>query len=327
MAIYSDMQGFPESGMPTLKDVKGRAKADEYLTNTSLVNFGNRNTLNVGAGASRIAVLGTGNSATLPEASTGRSVSIGIDNIAATPQNVTQSSCAIGIGNNGNATNIGFNNTVTGTISQFGIGSNNSGQGYLVGFSNTSASNASFGIGYQNTNGTGGFQCAIGYQNNTSGANLYATSIGNQNTCSPLFGLALGLFNQSTGTGQYQTTIGLGCTATANSAMAMGFGANATTALAGIIGYAPTTLAVTNATANSLMIAYEGTNFLLDANRITANKPVRLPRYTVATLPAGVIGDTAFATDLLAPTYLAAVVGGGAIGAPVFHDGAGWKVG
>jgi hypothetical protein len=76
-----------------------------------------------------------------------------------------------------------------------------------------------------------------------------------------------------------------------------------------------------------LKISYEGTNFLFDASRITPNKQFRLPRYTVATLPTGLAGDTAFCTDLLTPTYLAAVVGGGVVGAPVFHDGAGWKVG
>ncbi len=50
----------------------------------------------------------------------------------------------------------------------------------------------------------------------------------------------------------------------------------------------------------------------------------RLKGYTVATLPAGVQGDTAFVTDALAPTYLTAVTGGGAVVAPVFHNGTAW---
>lgn len=51
---------------------------------------------------------------------------------------------------------------------------------------------------------------------------------------------------------------------------------------------------------------------------------IRLKGYTVATLPAGTIGDTAYVTDALAPTFLAAVVGGGAVVTPVFYNGANW---
>lgn len=51
---------------------------------------------------------------------------------------------------------------------------------------------------------------------------------------------------------------------------------------------------------------------------------VRLKNYTVATLPAGTQGDTAFVTDALAPAFLTAVVGGGAIVTPVFYDGTNW---
>lgn len=46
--------------------------------------------------------------------------------------------------------------------------------------------------------------------------------------------------------------------------------------------------------------------------------------YTVATLPAGTIGDTAYCTDLLLPTYLGVAVGGGAVVAKVFFNGANW---
>lgn len=51
----------------------------------------------------------------------------------------------------------------------------------------------------------------------------------------------------------------------------------------------------------------------------------RLKGYTVATLPTGVVGDTAYVTDLLAPTFLATAVGGGAITGTVFFDGTNWK--
>lgn len=51
---------------------------------------------------------------------------------------------------------------------------------------------------------------------------------------------------------------------------------------------------------------------------------VRLKGYTVATLPAGVVGDTAYVTDALAPTFLATIVGGGAVVSPVFYNGTNW---
>lgn len=52
--------------------------------------------------------------------------------------------------------------------------------------------------------------------------------------------------------------------------------------------------------------------------------PINLKGYTVAGLPAGVIGDTAYVTDALAPVFLAAIVGGGAVVTAVFFDGVNW---
>ena len=50
--------------------------------------------------------------------------------------------------------------------------------------------------------------------------------------------------------------------------------------------------------------------------------------YTVATLPtAGVAGRCAYVTNALAPTFGAAVAGGGAVVIPVFDNGAAWIVG
>lgn len=55
-----------------------------------------------------------------------------------------------------------------------------------------------------------------------------------------------------------------------------------------------------------------------------ATSIIRLKGYTVATLPAGTQGDTAFVTDALAPTFLATIVGGGAVVTPVFYNGTNW---
>lgn len=62
-----------------------------------------------------------------------------------------------------------------------------------------------------------------------------------------------------------------------------------------------------------------GANPVIDSNRVH-----RLRGYTVATLPAGVVGMLTYVTDALAPTFLAAVVGGGAVVTPVFYNGTAW---
>lgn len=59
----------------------------------------------------------------------------------------------------------------------------------------------------------------------------------------------------------------------------------------------------------------------------TMNGLVKLQTYTVATLPTGSAGAKSFVTNALTPTFGAAVVGGGAVGVPVYHDGTSWKVG
>ena len=64
--------------------------------------------------------------------------------------------------------------------------------------------------------------------------------------------------------------------------------------------------------------------FNITGTTLILSGPVRLKGYTVAGLPAGTQGDCAFVTDALAPTYLAAVVGGGAVVTEVFYDGTNW---
>lgn len=59
-------------------------------------------------------------------------------------------------------------------------------------------------------------------------------------------------------------------------------------------------------------------------NVVVNNAPVTLKGYTVATLPAGTVGMTAYVTDATAPTYLGALTGGGAVVTPVFYNGTAW---
>jgi hypothetical protein len=49
--------------------------------------------------------------------------------------------------------------------------------------------------------------------------------------------------------------------------------------------------------------------------------------FTVAGLPAGVIGMKAFVTDATAPTFLGTLTGGGAVKCPVFYNGSAWVAG
>jgi hypothetical protein len=58
--------------------------------------------------------------------------------------------------------------------------------------------------------------------------------------------------------------------------------------------------------------------------KLIVNNVIRLKSYTVATLPTGVQGDTAYVTDALAPSYLVTIVGGGSIVTPVFYNGTNW---
>jgi hypothetical protein len=79
-------------------------------------------------------------------------------------------------------------------------------------------------------------------------------------------------------------------------------------------------------TSNILTLRDNATNVLevLDGGVMVMGNRIRLKVYTVATLPTGVVGDMAYVSDALAPTYNTTVVGGGAVKIPVFFDGTNW---
>jgi hypothetical protein len=60
------------------------------------------------------------------------------------------------------------------------------------------------------------------------------------------------------------------------------------------------------------------------SDKVTHTLPTKLKNYTVSTLPAGSEGDWAYVTDATAPTYNAALTGGGAVKVPVFYNGSAW---
>jgi hypothetical protein len=76
----------------------------------------------------------------------------------------------------------------------------------------------------------------------------------------------------------------------------------------------------------SYSVTGTGTNVVLD-NKPTIKEPIIGTGYTVATLPAGTIGMRSYVTDALAPVFLAALTGGGAVKCPVFHNGTAWVAG
>ena len=57
---------------------------------------------------------------------------------------------------------------------------------------------------------------------------------------------------------------------------------------------------------------------------ITGTIALELKAYTVASLPAGTVGDRAYVTDATSPTYLGTLTGGGAVTCPVFYNGSAW---
>lgn len=84
------------------------------------------------------------------------------------------------------------------------------------------------------------------------------------------------------------------------------------------------TLMLDTYTTNGFMKFTGGTGTVAVDPAVINTLPMRLKGYTVAGLPAGTQGDTAFCTDLLLPAFLAVAAGGGAVVGPVFYNGANW---
>lgn len=63
------------------------------------------------------------------------------------------------------------------------------------------------------------------------------------------------------------------------------------------------------------------------AGAVAFGAPVKLPGYTVGTLPTAGVGRTAYVTDANATTYNSIVAGGGANIVTVYADGTNWRIG
>lgn len=225
--------------------------------------------------------------------------------------------------------------TITGTIGTF----TQSGAGTTLAVTNSRSSASNIGMLVQTTgNGTNGtalqaqvtlgtnrISCILGAGATPTGIwDLYATTSAANNAI--VGKTSFGMLTAPTA----HVNIAAGTTAIAPFLLTSG--TNLTTAVAGSMEYDGTNLYFTPTGTTRQTLAYLGlaqtftANQTFSANVIMsgATSVIRLKGYTVATLPAGTQGDTAFVTDSLAPTFLATVVGGGAIVTTVFYNGTSW---
>ena len=103
---------------------------------------------------------------------------------------------------------------------------------------------------------------------------------------------------------------------------AIGVNASATTGFAG-----GASTVETGGGANFCGGTYAGTGLAINGNEIAnvnGHLTGPLQGYTVSTLPSGVIGQCAYVTDALTPTFGAPLVGGGTVVAKAFYDGTNW---
>lgn len=141
--------------------------------------------------------------------------------------------------------------------------------------------------------------------------------------------------NIGTGGTNGATTITVGPTGTGSGATTLNLGQNARTTGTTIVNIATAVTSSGVSNINIGTIASGTTNITIGSSTATSNTTingtlagiVKQQTYTVATLPTGTAGARSFVINALAPTFGATVVGGGAVGVPVYHDGTSWKVG
>jgi len=175
----------------------------------------------------------------------------------------------------------------------------------------------SFACNYRTT-ASGNFAFASGSSTTASGFGAFATgqngtASGNSSTVTGFTCIASGDGSFATGNGNtspsgYETVVGMFATNYSPAST------NGYSALDRVFNIGNGTVA--GARSDAFTVLKNGTSIF--------GGPARLKTYTVVTLPAGVLGDTAIVTDATAPTYLGALVGGGAVVCPVFYNGTAW---
>jgi len=224
----------------------------------------------------------------------------------------------VGIGGNtllGNT--IGNNNLAIGTsaLQVNSSGNFNVAIGQAVLQANTTSNN-NVGVGSNSlqANTVGASNVGIGY-----------TSLYNNTTGSNNVGVGEGALRQIT---TASNNVGIGLDA---GRLITGGGANALGSSSVFIGYNSRAAAdnETNQIAIGSDVIGNGSNTATLGNTSIIKTVLRgviahSTSYTVSTLPTGVLGDTAFVTDAIAPTYLETLTGGGSVKCPVFFNGVTW---
>lgn len=81
---------------------------------------------------------------------------------------------------------------------------------------------------------------------------------------------------------------------------------------------------VTYLSINNAAVGTVSASGIASSGFLYAGTTLKTGGYTVATLPAAATGMRTYVTDAVAPTYLGALVGGGAVVVPVFYNGSAW---
>lgn len=188
------------------------------------------------------------------------------------------------------------------------------------------------GISFSN-NGTALLSAPLTFTNSSTGAGVYSSNTGggyglyNQNTSNGVGinvvninnGVGISLSNQASGNGELISNSGSGIglyISNTSSTGGRGLVIDSGSAGTGDLFQGRNNGTITsNLTKQGVMSA---TSF------IASNGTIRLKSYTVATLPAGTQGDTAYVTDATSPTYLGTLTGGGSVVCPVFYNGTAW---
>ena len=229
---------------------------------------------------------------------------------------------------------IGVNNTANGFNALFSntTGSYNTANGYLTLLSNTTGGfNTATGFGALYSNISGSYNAANGldalFSNTTGGDNtatgygaLFSTTTGNSNTTNGSYALS------NNTTGSYNTAFGY------QAGEFISGGSVALTAPSGSLFLGIGTEALADGDVGEIVIGYGAIGH--GSNTTTIGGPstvktyitgiVTTSGYTVASLPAGVLGARAFVTDAVSPTFLGTLTGGGSSFCPVVYNGAAW---
>jgi hypothetical protein len=166
----------------------------------------------------------------------------------------------------------------------------------------TTNNNAVLLTGNQTVTGTKTFNKTGDSPNIISNNTVLSYGIESRNT-----GFGVGVYSENSGGG-----VGV---YSENSGGGDGITSNGTTSSSGYI------YAGRNNGAYSFTVTKDGN---VSMNSLISNGTIRLKNYTVATLPTGTQGDTAYVTDATAPTYLGTLTGGGSVVCPVFYNGTAW---